>query len=165
VPLPQYKPSPPPALPSPEELLARYAKAAGEARPVKLVGKIASNQETGAYRLTLRRPEPRNVTVTGIERVGDREAYVARDGATTYYFDTKTSLLLRRTKTVESLLGPLPEQTDYEDYRAVDGMQVPFVIHAYTAAPWSNATMTFTGLRTSSAASAGRRSRLPSAYR
>src|SRR4051794_9849585 len=130
VPLPPHDwstPPPPVALPSSGELLARYAKASGEPRPVVMIGRIDSKRESGPTRMTVQLPSPKNVEVTGIERVGDRDAYVARDGATTYYFDTQTSLLLRRIKiTSETILGPLPEQTDYEDYRDVDGMKVPF---------------------------------------
>ena len=42
------------------------------------------------------------------------------------YFDVKSGLLVRRRHEVRTPLGVLPSEYDYEDYRAVDNLQVPF---------------------------------------
>jgi hypothetical protein len=47
------------------------------------------------------------------------------------YFDPASGLLLRRVELVATPVGFLPEQVDYEDYREVDGVKLPFVIKQY----------------------------------
>ena len=44
------------------------------------------------------------------------------------YFDMQTGLLIRRAMFYKTPLGPLPEVTDYEDYRKVKGIMMPFTI-------------------------------------
>jgi hypothetical protein len=73
------------------------------------------------------------MSVTGAEKIGDREAYVVEamsldQKIEKLFFDTESGLLLRRTVFTETKLGLDPEQTDYEDYRAVDGIRLPFVV-------------------------------------
>ena len=73
------------------------------------------------------------MTVIGKEKIGDREAYVIEalslDNKTEkLFFDTQSGLLLRRTVLTETKLGLNPEQTDFEDYREVDGVRLPFTI-------------------------------------
>jgi hypothetical protein len=70
--------------------------------------------------------------VRGIEKVGDRDAYVVmasvpNDVPERLYFDTQTGLLVRRVQYNDSALGRSPLQTDYEDYREVDGIKRAFV--------------------------------------
>lgn len=65
------------------------------------------------------------------ERVGDREAYViscSRVGQpiVKLYFDKQSGLLVRLIRFAESPLGLLPSQTDYDDYRIVDGVETPY---------------------------------------
>ncbi len=43
-------------------------------------------------------------------------------------FDVQSGLLLRRVVLTETKLGPDPEQTDFEDYRDVDGVKLPFTV-------------------------------------
>jgi photosynthetic reaction center cytochrome c subunit len=43
-----------------------------------------------------------------------------------FYFETKSGLLLRQVRYGETPLGRNPTQIDYADYRAVDGVKVPF---------------------------------------
>jgi photosynthetic reaction center cytochrome c subunit len=71
--------------------------------------------------------------VGGRERIGDREAYViearSRTGSTErLYFDTQTGLLIRRYREYKIILGSFPTLTDYEDYKEVDGVKVPFTL-------------------------------------
>ncbi len=71
--------------------------------------------------------------VTGKEKIGDREAYVIEatsieNKPEKLFFDIQTGLLLRRTVFTETKLGMDPQQTDYEDYRVVDGVRLPFTV-------------------------------------
>ena len=71
--------------------------------------------------------------VIGRERIGDREAYVVDaksldNKSEKLFFDVSTGLLLRRIVFTEIRLGLDPEQTDYEDYRNVDGVWLPFTV-------------------------------------
>jgi photosynthetic reaction center cytochrome c subunit len=69
----------------------------------------------------------------GIENVNGHDAYVITawwkdGGADRIYFDVQSGLLLRITHRIESPLGALPLQTDYEDYREVNGLKIPFAV-------------------------------------
>jgi len=44
------------------------------------------------------------------------------------YFSQQSGLLVRMVRFAESPLGPNPTQVDFDDYRAVEGVQVPFRI-------------------------------------
>ena len=75
-----------------------------------------------------------NLTVLEKVPVRDTEAYVIQatpvDGPVEkLFFDVKSGLLLRRYTESETGLGKLPLQMDYEDYRVVDGIKQPFLIH------------------------------------
>ena len=69
-------------------------------------------------------------------KVGDREAFVmrgTREGkALTLFFDAESGLLLRKLEVSPTVLGGIPEQTDYEDYREVDGVKLPMTIKSYS---------------------------------
>ena len=72
-----------------------------------------------------------DVKTHGTEKVGDSEAYVVvgqRDGKTPIrlYFDTQTGLLVRMVRFGETALGRMPVQIDYADYRAIDGVKIPY---------------------------------------
>lgn len=74
-----------------------------------------------------------HMTVDGMATIADREALVisatTRSGLSEkLYFDLQTGLLLRRYKESQTALGPFPTQTDYEEYRDVDGVKLPFGI-------------------------------------
>ena len=47
-------------------------------------------------------------------------------------FDRESGMLLRRSVTTTTPLGPLPEQIDYSDYRDAGGVKVPFTIRYVT---------------------------------
>jgi hypothetical protein len=75
------------------------------------------------------------LTVQGIEKLGDHEAYVVvavpqGDSPEWFYFDTQTGLLLRHQRISPTAVGDAPLATDYEDYRdAGNGIKAPFVVH------------------------------------
>ncbi len=65
------------------------------------------------------------------QKVGDEEAYVVlgiRPGKppVELFFSKQSGLLLRMVYFTQTALGRLPQQTDYSDYREVDGVKVPF---------------------------------------
>ena len=71
--------------------------------------------------------------VIGEEKIGDRDTFIVQvreDGEVTerLYFDGQDGLLLRRVTLSQTALGPFPEQTDFADYRPVNGVQFPFTI-------------------------------------
>jgi hypothetical protein len=129
------------------------------------VGWIASNGRvqrlSGADLQRLRRiamryqpvkERPGNLQVVGIERLADRDAYVATariDPITTWtlYFDVVTGLLRREMTATETMLLPLQEQVEYDDYRAVSGVQLPFRVRTSSGAPYDTVTRTFLQIR------------------
>ena len=73
----------------------------------------------------------------GMQLIGDRPTYVvigttADNRQERLFFDTQTGLLLRRISYMPTLLGLIPEQMDFEDYRDVDGVKFPFTIRVST---------------------------------
>jgi outer membrane lipoprotein-sorting protein len=69
------------------------------------------------------------------DKLGDRDVYIV-DGTTTdnrrmrLYFDAASGLLLRRTTTMPTIVGIIPDQIDLEDYREADGLKFPFTSRA-----------------------------------
>ena len=74
-----------------------------------------------------------HLEVKGGVKIGERDAScisASRNGgsADQYCFDAQSGLLLRISTQIESPLGATPVDTDYEDYREVNGVKVPFLI-------------------------------------
>jgi hypothetical protein len=96
--------------------------------------------------------QPPNLRTVGIERIDDHDTYVLQgklDSVTTrrLYFDVVTGLLRREITTTETLLVPLEEQVDYDDYRDVGGVQMPFVVRISDGAPYDTTTRTILEIR------------------
>jgi hypothetical protein len=67
------------------------------------------------------------------DKIDGRDVYVVRaqtaeGGRENLYFDVQTGLLRRRLTYRPTVIGADPEQTDFEDYRAVGGVKVPFTV-------------------------------------
>ena len=81
------------------------------------------------------------LTVSGIEHVNDRDAYLViayplDDSPERLYFDTRTGLLVRKVTVLPTPVGDTPFEVDYEDYKdAGNGVKVPFVTHMFPATP------------------------------
>ena len=63
--------------------------------------------------------------------IDDQEVSVAQGIKTgqlpvNFYFDKSTGLLKRVVRWNQTAVGPVPTQTDYEDYRDVSGIKMPF---------------------------------------
>jgi len=120
------------------------------------VQQLAANDVERLRRIAARyRPvkdRPFGLQVVGLERVGERDVYVASaridaDTTRTMYFDVVTGLLRRELTTTETMLVPLEEQVDYDDYRDVGGVQFPFRVQTSDGAPYDNVTRTFLQIR------------------
>jgi photosynthetic reaction center cytochrome c subunit len=71
--------------------------------------------------------------VAGIEKINGHDAYrvlAFRKGGSRerLYFDTQSGLLVQLDTLLDSPLGSLPQETDFEDYRDVSGVKIPFTI-------------------------------------
>jgi len=79
-----------------------------------------------------------NVLVAGEEMIGDRQTIViagtSPEGSREkFYFDVRTGLLLRRHTEEPTLFGWFPLETNYEGYREVGGVKIPFVVRLSSA--------------------------------
>jgi hypothetical protein len=68
----------------------------------------------------------------GRESLGSREVYVvgasSREGSREkLYFDAQTRLLVRKYVAFNTAFGTIPEVTDFDDYRDVNGVKLPFM--------------------------------------
>ncbi|MDQ1640478.1 MAG: photosynthetic reaction center cytochrome c subunit [Pyrinomonadaceae bacterium] len=88
----------------------------------------------------------------GKDKINDREVYVLR-GVTTdnrrerLYFDAQTGLLVRRVTNTPTMIGLIPEQVDFEDYKNVVGLMVPFTIRISSVDPNISSTRKFTEVK------------------
>ena len=75
--------------------------------------------------------------MAGRDRIGERVVVVVL-GTTPekkrerLFFDAESGLLLRRITYLETMIGVIPQQADFEDYRDVDGVKLPFTIRLST---------------------------------
>ena len=82
--------------------------------------------------IKIQEPFPR-MRAGGREKIGDRETIVLR-GQTPdnkmirLSFDAETGLLLRKVILTPTMIGTIPEQYDFEDYRDVDGAKLAYTI-------------------------------------
>jgi hypothetical protein len=69
----------------------------------------------------------------GKEKIDGKDVYVLRglgvDGkGERLYFDAQSGLLVRRITSTPTIVGLIPEQFDFGDYRDVDGVKLPFMV-------------------------------------
>jgi hypothetical protein len=90
--------------------------------------------------------------VVGREAVGGRDAYVveskrAAGAVARFYFDVETGLLVRMLVVTKAAFVPIPEQTDFEDYREVGGVKLPYTIRTSNVDTYSDATRRFSEIQ------------------
>jgi hypothetical protein len=91
-------------------------------------------REAEFYKETRLKEMYSKLVVLGREKVREREAYVVEatpagaGGPEKLYFDAQTGLLVRKYVEMKTVVGQFPTQTDYEDYREVDGVKLPFTL-------------------------------------
>jgi photosynthetic reaction center cytochrome c subunit len=79
------------------------------------------------------------VQVDALEKVDGHDAYrvvgARPDGSAVdrLYFDAQSGLLLRSYTTMQSVLGAFPEETNYDDYRDVSGVKIPYTLRVVSA--------------------------------
>jgi hypothetical protein len=88
----------------------------------------------------------------GRDKIGDRNVLVingrtADNHRERLYFDTETGFLLRRISYMETPIGVIPNQIDFEDYRDVDGVKVPFTVRVLSVEPGLVSTRTYTEIK------------------
>jgi len=95
--------------------------------------------------------EAPGMQLAGIDKIEGREMWVVvRSTPETtfkYYFDVETGLLRRRIAINHAAVLPIPEQTDFEDYRDVDGVKLPFTIRRSAIDTYDSWTRTFTEIK------------------
>jgi hypothetical protein len=101
--------------------------------------------------LKIKEPFPALV-FNGMTKINERDAYVLRatkpDGTIErYYFDVQSGLLVRQQKLTPTVLVPIPEQIDYEDYRDVGGVKLPFTIRISEIDTYYSSTRRFTEIK------------------
>ena len=100
-------------------------------------GELAQVRANNLFSLIKLKEQLTRARVSGKEKIGDREAYVV-NGSTVdgkrqrLFFDVETGLLLRRITFTTTMIGVIPEQADFEDYREVDGIKIPFTARSST---------------------------------
>jgi len=92
------------------------------------------------------------ISYGGKDKIDGKDVYVLRgigvDGkGERLYFDAQTGLLVRRITSTTTVVGLIPEQVDYEDYREVDGMKVPFTIRITAIDSFWSSTRKFTEIK------------------
>lgn len=88
----------------------------------------------------------------GKEKIDGKDVYVLRgqnlDGKSErLYFDMQTGLLVRRITSTPTVVGLIPEQIDYEDYRDVDGLKMPFTVRFISVDSFNNWTRKLTEIK------------------
>lgn len=173
VPLPQNAPPFPTPVPEQPKLaetaavIARYAAAMGDVTrltPRTLIGEATrfgktipiefreGDQSPLAEAFAIPRPSDigEDSSVIRKEKVGDREAWVIQRGQPRevyrrFFFDTESGMLLRSVLYVpRPMIGTIPQQTDYEDYRDVGGTKFPFRVRVSMVDPWSSTVRQYT---------------------
>ncbi|HEY3052629.1 MAG TPA: c-type cytochrome [Thermoanaerobaculia bacterium] len=109
------------------------------------------NLTLDAYRLTLPSEIPAEARV-GKDKAGNKDAWVitmpfGTNGTQRLYFDTQSGLLVRRLRLTRVPIGQIPQQTDFDDYRDVGGMKLPFVVRVDTIDPRGGATRRYSEIK------------------
>ena len=92
------------------------------------------------------------ISFGGKPKIDGRDVYVLRATTTAgkreqLFFDVETGLLVRRTSSTTTLIGTIPEQVDFSDYRDVDGLKLPFTIRVSAIDPTYSVVRKFTEIK------------------
>jgi photosynthetic reaction center cytochrome c subunit len=94
--------------------------------------------------------------LAGMEKIDGRDMWVVATSTAerrvAYDFDAETGLLRRKTTINHTIALPIPEQIDFEDYRDVDGVKLPFTIRSSAIDTYDSWTRTFTEIKRNVAA-------------
>lgn len=115
-------------------------------------GELAEARRIADYFNAVKFAPAPTMRVAGRRKVGERDAIVVIDRQSEtvqrrYFFDAETGLLLRIVTLTDAILNQLPEQVDFEDYRDVDGVKLPFVIRISAIDTFFSRTQTITEVK------------------
>lgn len=101
--------------------------------------------------LKLKAPFPR-MTYGGKGKINEREVVVLRGALPDkrrirLSFDAETGLLLRKEIFNNTIVGPDPVQFDFDDYRDVDGLKLPFSVRISYTEPGFSGTRKFAEIK------------------
>jgi photosynthetic reaction center cytochrome c subunit len=101
--------------------------------------------------LQIKEPYPQMI-FGGNEKIAGRDTQIVRMALpnkrrAAFYFDKETGLLARRVVTTETPIGVDSEQTDYEDYREVEGVKVAHTIRTSYLDNFYSSTRKFTEIK------------------
>ncbi|MFI5252219.1 MAG: c-type cytochrome [Bacteroidota bacterium] len=121
-------------------------------RPLPETERIRLSREAPMFPLQHMRDLGEMLQLRGTDTVNGKSAYVlfARIGDNImerYYIDSATSLLIRRNVLNKTMLSWIPDQCDYEDYRTVDGVKIPFVMRYSYVNSRNNSIHRFTDVK------------------
>ena len=94
---------------------------------------------------------PDNARVVGKETIDGHDTWSVASAVNEHtrqrvWFDAATGLPVRRLISVDSPVGRIPTQTDYDDYRDVSGVKVPFTVRVSSVSGGQNATRKYTSI-------------------
>lgn len=95
--------------------------------------RVSLIQESEMYPGGRLRTNYTHLAVTAKQKLDERDVYVLEatspeDAREQFFFDAASGLLLRRRTEQQSIFGSVPVQVDFDDYREVDGVKVPFAM-------------------------------------
>jgi photosynthetic reaction center cytochrome c subunit len=101
--------------------------------------------------LKLKEPFPK-MTFGGKEKIGEREVFILRGALPDkrrirLSFDVETGLLLRKVIYNNTIVGPDPVQFDFDDYKDVEGVKLPFSVRISYTEPGFSGTRKFTEIK------------------
>ncbi len=129
-----------------------WSKAGNQLREMEVHDLLMTKDLLQAFQVVkLKEPFPK-FTLRGKDKVGDREVYVLQGALpdkrrVRLFFDMQTGLLLRKVILLQLPVGIDPTQIDFEDYREVDGVKIPFTIRTLYAEPGYSGTRKFTEIK------------------
>lgn len=104
----------------------------GRKIPLTPAMNLSLRLETRPFAVQQLEKKPAALKLLGIETVNGSDAYVVEDHAshedTKYYFDTRSGMLLRKSKVLSSPRGPIVQTSDYSEYRSQGGLEFPGII-------------------------------------
>lgn len=120
-----------------------WMSSAGQSRDARGIELDRLRREAELFPAVDVRQKYQRISLGGADKVGERDAVVVQavgqnGNRERLLFDKATGLLLRREVYHRTIVGMMPEQTEYRDYRDVDGVKVPFeIIRTEAGARWT----------------------------
>jgi hypothetical protein len=89
---------------------------------------------------------------TGAARTTGKEGdrWIVTQGKERFWFDAGSGLLVRKVTLMETPIGTITQQTDFDDYREVAGVRFPHRIRVLLVDPWTSATWEYATVKVGS---------------